>query len=171
MYTKEQPLACGGAPGNWGFVDFNGGNNSTGEMRRWIRDGFNDNAIAVGDCNADNLTPAEWCPGNTGAASNSISNALRTIVGTTFPLPLFDQVRGAGSNAEYRVAGFLGVILRGYRVTGPEAGRYLDLEFTSLIGSGRCCPVDGSAVVDGGVRTVRLCSVDHDPLSVATRCA
>lgn len=170
MYTKEQPLACGGAAGNWGFIDFNGGNNSTGELRRWLRDGYNDNALAVGDCNADNAAPGEWCPGNTGAASNSISNALRALIGTTFPLPLFDQVRGTGSNAEYRIAGFIGVILRGFRVTGAEAGRYLDLEFTSLIGSGRCCPVTETSVVDGGVRTVRLCSVDHDPLSVATRC-
>ncbi|HEX9697026.1 MAG TPA: hypothetical protein VGB64_12035 [Actinomycetota bacterium] len=169
-YTKEQPLACGAAPGNWGFVNLNGGATSTGDLRRWIRDGYNENGVAVGDCNADNATADDWCPATPGTIATSVANELDSIVGVAVPLPLFDQVRGAGATAEYHITGFLGVILRGYRITGDGSGRYLDLEFTSLIGSGRCCPRNGTTVVDGGVRVVRLCSVDHDPISVATRC-
>ena len=170
MYTKEQPNACGESPGNWGFVDFDGGSNGTGDIRSWIKDGYKTHSIEVDDCNADNTTPSEWCPANTGAISGSIESALTGIIGVSFPLPLFDQARGSGSGTDYHVVGFLGVTLRGFEVSGAEADRYFDLEFTTLMGKGRCCTKPGAGMQDGGVRVVRLCSVDHDPISETTRC-
>lgn len=62
------------------------------------------------------------------------------------------------------------MILRGYRVTGPQANRYFDFEFVRLIGSGNCCVTNPNPGADTGLRGVTLCSVDHDSQAEATRC-
>lgn len=170
MYTKDQPTACGEAPGNWGLVDFNGGSTGTPELRTWILNGYTGHRIAVDDCNADNATAGEWCPASTGAFSGSIESALTSIIGVTFPLPLFDRVVGTGSGATYHLIGFLGVKLHGFQVSGTEAGRYLDLEFVTLTAKNQCCVKPGVPAIDAGIRAVRLCSADHDPISESTRC-
>lgn len=170
MYTKDQPTSCGDAPGNWGLVDFDGGSSGTPEIRNWIMNGYLGHRIAVDDCNADNAAPAEWCPASTGAISGSVEDALTSIIGQTFPLPLFDRAIGSGSGTTYHLIGFLGVKLWGFQVSGSETGRYLDLEFVTLMAKNQCCVKPGVPAVDAGIRVVRLCSADHDPVSESTRC-
>lgn len=168
MFTKDNPLLCGaGTPGNWGFVDFDGGANSNVDLRTWLTDGWS-GTVAIGDCDATGSAGTP-CDGDTGSGGTSIAPALNTLVasGQSFPVILFNSVVGSGANADYSVYAFLGVILRGFRVTGPEAGRYFDFEFTRITRTGNCCFATG---LDTGVRGVRICSIDHDTRPTVTRC-
>lgn len=168
MFTRSNPLACGNsAPGNWGFIDFDGGSNSNGDLRNWLEFGWSP-TVAVGDCDAAGA-PGTPCGGDPGSSGGSVSPALDALVrsGMPFPITIFDSVTGTGSNVGYNVSAFLGVILRGYRVTGPETMRYLDLEFTRITTSGNCCLPAGQTT---GVFGLRLCGIDHDARSAATRC-
>lgn len=171
-FTDDSPNACGAnqpgaatVSGNWGWVDFNGGSNATQELAGWLRDGW-DEPVALGDCDADGV-PDDGCEGNPGSRGDSIARALNTLIGKTFLVLLYDRATGTGDNARYRVYGALGVTLHGfsqYRKEQPEKW-YFDFEFKRVVVSGRCC---GS--IDTGVSSVRICSVDHDPVALEDRC-
>lgn len=168
MYTKDQPTACGtGSPGNWGFMDFDGGSNSNSDLVDWLLNGY-PGAVGVGDCNADG-TLGDPCQADTGSSGGSISSALATLrdSGEPFTVVVFDTAVSQGANVRYRVFAFLGVKLRDFRVSGPEALRYFDLEFTKVTVTGNCCTATG---LDTGVYGLRMCTVDHDPISAAVRC-
>lgn len=167
MYTKDNPNACGGdAPGNWGFIDLDSGANSNADLTDWILNGY-DEEVAVGDC--DPTTPAaDPCEGDTGSSGGSIANDLQKLVttGEVFTIILFDSVSGSGATTRYNVWAFLGVKLRGFRVSGAAALRYLDLEFLRTVRPGKCCSRTGRTPVFA----MALCTVDHDPQSEASRC-
>jgi hypothetical protein len=148
FYNKELPDQCGDtAPGNWGVQDFNGGSNSNNETRSWMANGYDGMVFKN-----------TWSPGNTGAFSNSLNSELSDLVDQTFLLPIFDDVSGNGSNAQFHIIDFVGVKLIGYRATGAEAQRYLDLQFQLLVAQGQCCDRGGSFT---GVSIVHICSVDR----------
>lgn len=148
MYGKEQPTACGGAPGNWGVVDFDGGANSNNDTKTWTLSGY-PGTVTVGD----------MVSGDTGALSNSLDAGLSYLKssGGTFALPVFDTITGNGANAKMHIVAFVLVKLIDYRVTGSQASRYLDVVFTKSIVSGTCCLEDG---IDTGARAIRICDVD-----------
>jgi Flp pilus assembly protein TadG len=149
-YTKDQPDRCGAnAPGNWAVHDFDGGANSSNDTRNWMANGY------PGMVDKDS-----WIPGDTGAFSNSLNSELQMLVtsGQTFTLPVFDAVSGNGSNARFYVVDFVGVKLIGFRATGPEAQRYIDLQFQLMVAQGSCCDRGGPF---RGVSVVRICSVDR----------
>jgi len=148
-YTKASPGLCGSnVPGNWGVQDFNGGANSTPETRDWLANGYN-GIVHKGDL----------IPGNTGAFSTSLGSELDTLVstGVSFVLPVFDVATGNGSNATFHIVNFVGVKLVGYKANGPEAGRYIDLQFQMVVAQGECCDRGSFS----GVSVVHVCSVDH----------
>lgn len=160
MFTKTNPLDCGNAaPGNWGWVDFDGGSNSNGDLRQWLEFGWNQ-PVAVGDCDASG-TPGTRCAGDPGSSGGSVASVLDTLVasGQPFPIIIFDSVAGNGSNVSYNVTAFIGVILRGYKVNGAQTSRYFDFEFVHMIRSGNCCVPAG---IDTGLYGLRLCGIDHD---------
>lgn len=163
---------CGSVPGNWGWMDFDGGSNPTGELDTWLRDGFGQNDVRVGDCNSDNAAPAEPCPGNTGAKS-ALDPALTTLIGKPIAIVVYDSATGTGSNSRFRIAGFLGVKLWGFSVNGAAATRYMDFEFTRIVVEpGRsCCSAGWIPAPDLGARVVQLCSVDHDSRAIGIACA
>lgn len=146
-YGKSQPFGCGWAPGNWGELDFNGGPNSNSETRNWMRDGY-PGVVTIG-ASVD---------GNTGAFSNSISSELAALVssGSPFAIAVFDWVTGFGSNSQFHLVAFVNARLVGYRTTGPQASRYLDLVFSLGVLEGICCQ-NG---VDTGARALRICDID-----------
>src|SRR5262249_29610482 len=96
-------------------------------------------------------------PGDTGAISNSLSTGLSYLKtsGITFELPIYGTVAGNGANAQFGLVGFVPVVLLDYRVTGPEASRYITLRFEQAVGQGRCC----SHGTDTGVRVIAICAV------------
>lgn len=167
FFNKENPDDCGGnAPGNWGFLDFDGGGNPNPSLITWLTDGWAPE-ISVRDCDGDGVAGGT-CNADTGSSGASVTGALSSLVSTNqwFTVVVFDRVVGSGNNVEYDIAAFLNVRLRGFLVTGPESGRYLDLEFRRVIAKGSCC-VEGP---NTGVVDIRLCAVDHDPVAEATRC-
>lgn len=169
-FTKESPDDCGAtAPGNWGWIDFNDTGNSTATLVNWILYGYQE-PVGINDCDADyNPGPpaageqGDTCNGETGSGGNSVGNALQTLVTneTKFAIPIFDSAAATGNTAEFGMHAFVGVILRGYRVTGAQAQRYFDFEFVNLQTSGNCC-TSTPQTVDTGLRGIKICDVDHD---------
>jgi hypothetical protein len=167
MFTKSNPTACGAnAPGNWGFLDYDGGANSSADLKHWLEFGY-DGRVAIGDCD-DQPPVGTRCSGDTGSSGGSIGSTLDKLVASAQPFSVlvFDSVSGSGANVSYNAAAFLGVILRGYNVTGAQNARYFDFEFTRVINTGPCCTV---ATLNTGVVGLRLCGIDHDSRT-AVRC-
>jgi hypothetical protein len=147
-YAKSSPGDCGAnVPGNWGVQDFDGGANSNSDTKNWLANGYPGLVTAPGTI-----------PGDTGAFSNSLSSALNYLVSSqqVFQLPVYDAAAGNGSNAQFHIIDFVSVRLLAYLATGPEASRWLQLEFVSAPAQGTCCAHD----TDTGTRVVFICAVD-----------
>jgi hypothetical protein len=82
-------------------------------------------------------------------------------------VPIFDFADGPGNNANFTIRAFVGVILRGYRST-PSSGSYFDVEFYDAIINGGCCSDTG---IPTGAIATKICGVDHDSQTEATRCS
>ena len=128
---------------------FGSGNNSTADTVNWPLNGY-PTEVSVG----------EDVHANPGAFSGSVQNALATLRDnkTWFALPVFDQVDGSGNgnNAQYHVIAFVWVQLVSYKVTGPQANRYIEINLDRGIIQGSCCGTGP----DSGTRVVRICDVD-----------
>lgn len=150
-YTKDHPNACGDdAPGNWGMLSLDGGQPSNAQLKEWVRNGYGETVT---------LSPPNL-PGDPGAFDPSIDDELSALDGLEFAIPLFDEVSLQGSNAEFRVVGFVWVKLIDYRTTGAQADRFLELQFLADgVLEGTCCGSDGP---DTGVGAVRICGTDPD---------
>jgi len=167
-------------PGNWGWIDFNGSSGNSINTD-WIQNGY-PGSVGVQDCNADGTT-GDPCGGTPGDKGGSVASALDTLVtsGQTFFVPLFDNAQVChsscnGNNATFNMVSFVGVRLWGYRnsscgSTTQECNSHLDnffdLEFINAITEGTCCTTTGP---DTGARVAFICSIDHDPVVLATRC-
>jgi Flp pilus assembly protein TadG len=155
-YSKSSPGDCGAnVPGNWGVLDFNGGANSNNDTKDWVQNGY-----------PGMVTAPSSVPGDPGAFSNSLNTALNTLKtsGEVFQLPVYDSAAGNGNNAQFSVIGFVSVVLIDYKATGPEASRWLKIEFRSGVAQGTCC----SHGTDTGTRVVFICAVD--PSFPASNC-
>ncbi|TMK77538.1 MAG: hypothetical protein E6G46_11745 [Actinobacteria bacterium] len=176
LYTKQNAQSCGSsdAEGNWGWQDYNNGNNQTNDIRDWIQNGYS-GVVGI-------HKPVPVCPqgtydepngcvnGNTGSQGTSVDNQLQYLVDNHihFAVPLFDAAAsGTGNNATFTIRAFVGMVLWGFNSNGSESQRYLDVEFTSLQVEGLCCNSNGT---NTGVFSSTICSTDHDPVSAATRC-
>ena len=162
--SKNSATSCGGAPGNWGFMDYNGGSNQTNEIRDWFLSGFQSWPVAVGDCDP-NTAGSQGCLGNTGSGGNSLDTELNAVLNVPFAVLIYDTACCTGSGGSFDPWGFLGVILRTYTSTGTDP--YYGFEIVDLQTDGICC-ASGTYT---GVLTSKICAVDHDPVSEATRCS
>jgi hypothetical protein len=136
---------CGGdVSGNWGVLDFNGGSNTTGEIREWVESGY-DGYIEVGDV----------ISGSPGAPSTSVNpNAM---VGQSILLPLFSEPRGGGNSAQYKIVGFAQAFVQAVRFSGGEAQRSITIRFERGTASGSSSGFGG---VNYGLVTWNVCSFD-----------
>jgi hypothetical protein len=174
-YGKDdQPEACNGGgdiPGNWALIDFNGGDNSTGETAEWLQSGY-DGPVAAGavggNCDDIPVAPApadlEVCyDGDPGAWSNSLRTELDYLITAVdgaplrFQLPLFDSGDAGGSNAYFHLVGFVSVELHGYKAVGDADLRWLEVSFGPDLGTGVLG--DGSGL-DTGTRVIAMCGVE-----------
>ena len=97
-------------PGNWGWLDLNGGANGASEQKEWIRNGY-DGAIQLDQTGTDGrlCTYIEGTPG----VRRALNHEFRQICGQDITLCVYDGVRGAdghkpaGANTEFRIVGFL----------------------------------------------------------------
>ncbi len=160
-YAKTDPAACNDGdpvPGNWANIDFNGGANSTSEFADWVKNGY-----------PDVIDRGVAYSGDTGSLSNTLQQELNHLVTSKaeFGLPLFDKADLSGSNARFHISGFVAVQVVGFKVSGNQSQRYLDLIFRRAILEGSCCY--GGPDLDALARTVKICATDAtDP---AVTCA
>lgn len=144
----NDPDDCGGAPGNWAIIDLdNALPVSNSDTKRWVRVGYGE-FVRPGNMGGD-----------PGAFSNELDTALGAVRGDEFPIPLFDRVSEQGSTAVFGVVGFVEVQLLGWKTTGAEKDRYLEIRFREAVAGG----VGGGSGPDLGLRVVRICDVEPEP--------
>ncbi len=142
-FESQKPACSGGASGNWGAIDFNGGSNSTSETNTWITSGYSA-PVVVGSLLA----------GNPGVPSSSLN--IASAIGKTFLFALYDTATGSGNNANFHVVGFATAKLISARLTGGNAQRSLTIQFLRDSESG----VIGSGITNYGVTAWTVCSQD-----------
>jgi Flp pilus assembly protein TadG len=91
------PLGKDGAPGAFGMVNLDGGNNGVPDLADWIQNGY-DGYLGLGPYDSD-----------PGAKFNAhgILEALDARVGTELLFPVYDTLTGSGANAQYNVIGWV----------------------------------------------------------------
>jgi hypothetical protein len=138
---------CGEADGNWGVLDFDGGSNGMDDTWEWTENGYRE-VVHIGDEVA----------GDPGAFSQGVSTGLDALIagGGLMSIPLFDSVTDDGNSASFHIYGFISAEVVGYRTTGPDDGRYLEIRFLRMVVSGECCATGP----DTGTFAVHICDVD-----------
>jgi Putative Flp pilus-assembly TadE/G-like len=89
-----------GAPGAFGMLDLSnsGGNVGSSTLGSWIQQGYS-KYLPLGLYDSD--------PGAKFNSSN-VSGSLDNRVGTVLLFPVFDTLKGGGSNAQYHIIGWIG---------------------------------------------------------------
>lgn len=99
------------APGNFGWLDWNGGSSSARELAFFI-------------CNPQWSGMWEvgwWVPGNPGVSnSNSVRNCLSRWVNQPATIVIYDAVRNRGHNTRYHIAGFAEFVIVGFNFRGRD---------------------------------------------------
>lgn len=124
---------CGGAAGNWGTVDFDGGSNPAGDTALWTDVGYplivdlgSTLSILLDGDPGFPSTSSGNCSTNDGCQHTvNLAGALDDILGQQSVLPVYDQMSGSGQNAKLRVIGFLGVRVCGWKI-GNSSGTIPD---------------------------------------------
>ncbi len=122
----------GAQPGNFGWLTWTGSPSvpalvasltPPGNSRSYINpDSPDDHTVSVGD----------WISGKPGVSnSKNVRNALDILTSQDIVVPVWDQARGQGANAAYRVSGFARVRLLSYRLPGQNriTARFLGFVF------------------------------------------
>lgn len=128
---------CGGANGNAGLLDLDGGGGGRGgqgactdDVKHWISCGFNGKVVEPTDV-----------PGQSGNfGGGDLDSYMAQLDGADFAIPVYTKITGNGNNASYHVTGFIVVELCGwdFQVTSTDAiagsthryGCYNALEWT-----------------------------------------
>jgi hypothetical protein len=103
IYTLKD--GANNAPGNKGWLDWNGGSSNAPELAANIANPSNSGVWEIGD----------WIPGATGNMNSSaVRQALDGWIGKPVTIPLYDMVTGNGSNVQYRVCSFAEFVMTSY---------------------------------------------------------
>lgn len=145
--VQSGPNSCGGTVGgNWGVLDFNGGDNSTGDTIGWVQNGY-DQPLNVGDV----------VLGAPGALTSSIG--INSMIGKTVIVALFDLATASGNNATYRISGFTRALLLGANLTGAAANRSLTVRFETAVVDRPSASVGNGG--NFGITTWAICAYDN----------
>jgi hypothetical protein len=132
-------------PGAFRLLNLDGSKGGTGGKidEEWILRGSN------------GMMPLGWYGSDPGAAFNDtkIKDALDIRIGDELLFPVYDAVKGGGSNFEYRVIGWVGFVVTDYKAQGN--GGTVDGYFVRVIWQG-ILSESGSGSEDFGVRAVEL---------------
>ncbi len=134
------------APGNIGWLDWNGGSASARELADNICNPENSGAWNVG----------AWVPSAQGVkASALVRNCLNRWVGRVVKVVLYDAVEGRGHNTQYRIAGFACFRIVGFSLTGKN--KFIQGRFEPCVTGGQ------GGGPDLGMRVVTLGPPGTDP--------
>ena len=85
---------------------------------------------------------------------NALHDALSARIGTTLLFPVYDQIVGTGSNAQYHVIGWVGFYLMSYDARGSSGS--ITGYFTEVIWSGLQSTSGSGQPPNFGARSVQL---------------
>jgi hypothetical protein len=140
------PLGRNGAPGAFDLLNLDGtkGGTSGGRLSQWMLKGY-DGYLDIGQFYSD--PGAKW-------DDNQLHDALDARLGTTLLFPVYDQIVGTGSNAEYHVIGWVGFHLLSYDARGSSGS--ITGYFTEVIWSGLQSTSGSGQPPNLGARSVQL---------------
>jgi len=101
------------SPGNFGWLNLDGGANTTGELADWVQNGYPELFIIDPD------TGHIWIDGTPGLRA-ALKDELESVVGRPMFMCVYDTMEGNGANAEFRVVTFAGVTILEVDVTGND---------------------------------------------------
>lgn len=107
--TQDTLGICGStAPGQWGAVDFDGGNNAAQDLVAWTRDGY-PGSVTI---------PDPVLPADPGISQSGLPDAFRSLVNQVVLFPAVNGISGSGNNAVFNAVGigtvkFCGVVYNG----------------------------------------------------------
>jgi RHS repeat-associated protein len=143
--TVFEDVFQGRQPGNFGWLTWSGSpsvptlvNSLTPPGDSWTYENPDDSTDHI-------INRGDWVQGKPGVSnSKKVRNALDALIGTEITVPAWDQARGQGNNADYRVAGFVRIELLDYHL--PRDNRIT----ARLTGFVTCGEVNTPPVVDAG---------------------
>jgi Flp pilus assembly protein TadG len=128
-----------GMPGNRGTVDIGGGNNSTSDICRQIRDGISPadmDALSAGGRTLEFNDDGDlFLNGDTGISAGC-KDDLASIIGKPRIIPIFSTVVGPGNNAEYTIVKFVGVRITYVKLTGSMASKKVMIQPCNVVTKG-----------------------------------
>lgn len=133
---------CGGVPGNWGVLDFDGGSNPTTDLQRWIDQGWS-GTVRVG----------QEFSGDPGIPSPALR--MDSVIGRVISVPVYDRVRYEGSNSIYRVSSFVTMEVVSVQLSGSSSSRNVVVRFATATVGG-----PGGAAPNMGTVALQPCSLD-----------
>ena len=140
------PLGRNGAPGAFDLLNLDGsrGGTSPGILADWMLKGY-DGYLDIGQYYSD--PGAKW-------DSSQMHDALDQRIGTTLLFPVYDDLIGNGSNAQYHVIGWVGFHLLSYEARGSSGS--ITGYFTEVIWSGLQATSGSGQPPNLGARSVQL---------------
>jgi Flp pilus assembly protein TadG len=140
------PLGRNGAPGAFDLLNLDGtkGGTSGGRLSQWMLKGY-DGYLDIGQFYSD--PGAKW-------DDNQLHDALDARLGTTLLFPVYDEIVGTGSNAQYHVIGWVGFHLLSYDARGSSGS--ITGYFTEVIWSGLQSTSGSGQPPNLGARSVQL---------------
>ena len=140
------PLDRNGAPGAFDLLNLDGskGGTSGGRLASWMLNGY-DGYLDIGQFYSD--PGAKW-------DDSHLHDALDARIGTTLLFPVYDQIVGTGSNAQYHVIGWVGFHLLSYDARGSSGS--ITGYFTEVIWTGLQSTSSSGQPPNFGARSVQL---------------
>lgn len=116
------------APGNFGFLDFDGGSNDIPELRQYLSTGY-DQDFVIPDSGSIQVS------GSTGIDGNSVLDAFREIIGDIVFMPVHTLVTQQGSNAQFKVVDLIAIKITSVQLTGDSHQRKIVAEIVQAVSS------------------------------------
>ena len=140
------PLGRNGAPGAFDLLNLDGSRGGTGPgiLADWMLKGY-DGYLDIGQYYSD--PGAKW-------DSSQMHSALDQRIGTTLLFPVYDDLIGTGSNAQYHVIGWVGFHLLSYDARGSSGS--ITGYFTEVIWTGLQSTSSSGQPPNFGARSVQL---------------
>jgi Flp pilus assembly protein TadG len=144
--TTTIPLGRNGAPGAFDLLNLDGsrGGTSSGILASWMLDGY-DGYLDIGQYYSD--PGAKW-------DSSEMQDALQRRIGSVLLFPVYDNIVGTGSNAQYHVIGWVGFHLLSYDARGSSGS--ITGYFTEVIWNGLQSNPGSGQPPNFGARSVQL---------------
>ncbi len=165
LFDSAGSTGCIASPGNFGWLDLDGGANSTSgaSTPAWLAGGFAGNYMywTQNDCGGpDMVSQRIVVPSclalDTGVAnSSSMRQAMDGLIsgGTDIVIPLYDRIYATGAGSKIHIVAFVKFVISSYSLAGNP--KYIRGYFKEYVDAGEICAGAGCAggiIVGSGVQ-------------------